>query len=441
MKPSFDKLRLFIVLSGSLVAACGSSREPMGSSSASSSSSSGAGGASMDQCETALDCSSGGDACQQWVCEQHRCVEQNAPAGSLPGTSMTVPPCHRLVCDGDGGESVVIDPSVMPPQDGVPACQKAVCDAMGQVVTMPDPTAAPPDDMPGDCQRPACDAKGDVTSVPDPTDLPADVPGDCRLPACTASGMPTFTPDPTDVPPNTVGDCETTTCDDAGNVTYTPDPADVPADIIKGDCMAPGCDAAGNVISVDADDPPAMEPCMSYTCQSGEAVGAPANPGKNCSTEGFICSTAGTCDVCPAADATCSDPGPGDGAYSLGTEHDFGSVGYCDDDGYSMCDALHAGVTAYFGYTSDGSFSFCDFDPDVNVKASATVTLCEYFTCPSVTCPAGSLPATQGGLPGCCATGTTLDMAISPSCSDTQTYITVESKSAACTTYELAFHS
>lgn len=421
----------------SLTAACLVPGEATGSS--------GTGGASAVQCETSFDCSSGEGACQQWACVQHQCVAQDAPAGTIPGdTSVNVPPCHRLVCDGDGGESVEVDPGATPPQDGVVPCQKAVCDATGQVVTVPDPTAVPPDDMPGDCQRPACDASGNVISTPDPTDLPTDSTGDCRKPACDASGTPTFTPDPSDLPPSTPGDCKSAGCDASGNITYTPDPSDVPPDTIKGDCLTPGCDANGNATSVPANDPPPASACDTYTCQSGQAVSSPVNQGKSCGVDGFVCSATGTCDVCPAADATCSDPGPGAGAGSLASAYDLGTIGFCDGDGYSFCGALHARVTSYVGYVSDGSFSLCEFDPDVRVQASAPVTLCEYFDCPTVTCPAGTLPATlttPAGLPGCCATGAAVEMQISPSCEDSQTYITVESEAGACTTYELFFHS
>jgi len=340
---------------------------------------------SEGQCDTALDCGED-EACQTWVCEQHQCIQQESPAGTLPSNiSADAPPCHRLVCDGHGAETLEVDTSASPPQDGVEPCQRATCDA-----------------------------DGNVTSKPDPTNLPPNVPGDCRSPACNANGTPSF----------------------------TPDPADVPQDTIAGDCMKPACDAAGNVTSVAADDPPGGgDTCMSATCQNGMAMSMPANQGKVCSSEGWACSPTGTCDVCPVADAMCTDPGPGADAHTLATAHDFGTIGWCDSDGFGMCDTLTQGTTSFFGYKSDGTGSFCSFDPYVSWQADAPVTLCEYFECPSVTCPAPSTPAQMGGLPGCCATAPASELAISPSCQDSQVFITVQSSNATCTSYTLGFHS
>ncbi len=394
------------------------------------------------QCQTAFDCSSGGEPCKEFVCEQHQCVEQDSPAGTVPSTTSDgVPACHSVICDGHGAESVVVDPSATPPQDSVAPCQKAACDANGNVVTAPDPSNLPPD-TPGDCKKSTCDANGNVTFTPDPSDVPQDtMPGDCKTSTCDANGNVTYTPDPSDVPADTPGDCKTTSCDAGGNVVYTPNPADTPPPTMSGDCMQGACDAAGNVISVPANDPPPAGACSSYTCQNGAAVAAPANVGMVCSPEGFVCSPTGTCDVCPTADATCTDPGPGAAAHSLATAHGFGTIGYCDTDGYGTCDTLQPGVTTYFGYKSDGSLSFCSFDPYVGIQASASVTLCEYFECPSVTCPSGSTAATMGSLPGCCITGAATEMAITPSCEDSEVFITVETQNPTCTSYSMGFHS
>lgn len=399
----------------------------------------GTGGQGYGQCQSTSECGLPGE-CSSWVCEQHQCVAQNTPAGAMPANPSVTAPCHRIVCDGNGGETDEVDPTSQPPQDSVAPCQRAICDASGNIVTMPDATHVPPDTSPGDCQRPSCDANGNPTLVPDPTDVPTDVPGDCQTPACTATGTPTFMPNPTDLPPDVKGDCKAPACTASGMPSFTPDPKDVPADT-PGDCKAPACDTAGNVTSVPANDPPPPTTCMAFTCSNGMAVGMPANPTASCSPEGFICGTDGMCNTCPMADAQCTDPGPGAAAHSLATEHDFGTIGWCDQDGFGVCGSLQKGVTSYFGYTANGGVTFCDFNPFVQVQAPAPVTLCEYFACPSVTCPLPSLPATLNGQPGCCVTGASSTMAITPSCEDSHVYITVSSQNATCTSYAMNFHS
>jgi hypothetical protein len=218
-----------------------------------------------------------------------------------------------------------------------------------------------------------------------------------------------------------------------------PDPADLPPDM-KGDCKSPGCDASGNPTTTPANDPPPMSGCMAYTCQNGTAVGA-ISPQTHCSTEGFICGTDGACNTCPMADAQCTDPGPGANAHSFASEHDFGTIGWCNEDGFGVCGSLMTGVTSYFGYTANGGFTFCAFDPFVQIVAPAPVTLCEYFECPSVTCPATTTASMLNGLPGCCVTAASSTMIISPSCKDSQVYITVSSQNPTCTSYAMNFHS
>ena len=52
------------------------------------------------------------------------------------------------------------------------------------------------------------------------------------------------------------------------------------------------------------------------------------------------------CDVCPAAGASCTDPGPGAASHTLGAAHDFGTIGFCDDDQITFCGALTSGTTS-----------------------------------------------------------------------------------------------
>ncbi len=139
-------------------------------------------------CEADADCGASQD-CKAWRCEAQRCVEEDAPAGTTPNDpSVSVPPCHRLVCDGHGAATVEVDPSAVPP-DTPGDCMKPACAADGTVTSMPDPGDAPPDDLPGDCMKPACDASGNVTSVP------ADDPPTAACESFTCqNGQPTGTP-------------------------------------------------------------------------------------------------------------------------------------------------------------------------------------------------------------------------------------------------------
>jgi hypothetical protein len=283
-----------------------------------------AGQGQQGECSIDEDC---GEAapCMSWHCEQHRCSEEKAPAGSPAKSDVEASPCHRLVCDGEGGEKAEIDV-----------------------------TSAPPDN-PGDCMRSSCDAGGEVVTMP-------------------------------------------------------------------------------------ADDPP-IDPCMAYTCMDGVPMGMPANEGQSCASQGLLCGATGKCDVCLPPDAACTDPGPGAESHSLATAHDYGPVGECDASGSTICGALTAGVTAYYEYLSKSVNHLCVFDPRVHVKATAPVRLCEYFDCPSVICPDDSSPATLSGFQGCCVEGEVTSLEINPSCDDSQVYMTVESKGAECTGYEMDFHS
>ena len=138
------------------------------------------------------ECSSDGDCgstsgCKAWRCEQHACVEENAPAGSLSKSSFEAPPCHRLVCDGEGDEKVELD-TTYAPKDTPGDCRRNTCNASGDVEMTIDTTDEPPDD-PGDCMKRSCDAKGDFTEVP-ANDPPTGV---CMAYTCM-DGAPMGTP-------------------------------------------------------------------------------------------------------------------------------------------------------------------------------------------------------------------------------------------------------
>jgi len=363
----------------------------------------------VDGCTTDSECSAT-TSCTEAHCVNRQCQVTNLPAGATVASTYGLT-CHRAVCDGHGAETTIVDPTVVPTGNAV-ACKHAACDANGNLVTEPDPSNVP-EDTPHDCKRDGCDTSGARTTTPDPTDTPADHPGDCKRDACDANGGFTQSANPSDTPADQAGDCQRDGCDANGNPNKTPDNTDVP--------------------------PPST--CMTFTCQSGKAVGAPANIGKKCTDSGFACGTTGQCDTCPAPDAACTDQGYGAGARSITTAHDFAGIGHCDSGGRVTCDTVKAGEVAWFTYYDDGTGFLCDFDPYFEVRPTAPATMCAYFACPSVQCPGGSRPDNSiAGKPGCCvdapANGFT-GMAVG-FCSGARVTIKVQG-TAACTGYEMHF--
>lgn len=360
------------------------------------------------ECDADYECGQS-DACATRRCQQNRCVVENAPAGSLAASSFEAPACNRLVCDGNGGEVLEVDPSVKP-MGSVGPCRRLDCDANGKVIEVVDPTI-PPDQQAGDCNKITCDASGNAVVEPDTADVPEDYHGDCRKPTCDASG----------------------------NVMEVIEPGDEPAEK-PGDCKKNICNAAGYPDTMPADDPPVDTTCQTFTCKNGQAVGAPINEGMSCSPHGLVCGSSGACDTCPKPDFACTDNGPASQSHSVATAYDLGKIGDCDSDGYLFCGLLEQGEVEYFSYIATGDGFLCENDPFVSVSSATSVKLCEYFSCPSVTCPSGSVAATLNGMPGCCAEGVYPSMAINPSCTAPQVVISVESTLPFCAGYKLDFH-
>ncbi len=270
------------------------------------------------ECYEDWDCHGAGasEPCRENKCVNGACTVQNVPEGVTPQTNGDLV-CRRLICDGQGNEKTLIDPTAVK-------------------------------DTPHDCKQTACDAQGNPSYTPNTSDLPEDVAGDCKKPACAANGTPSTTPSPSDIPANVVGDCK------------------------KPACTADGLPSTTN----DDSDPPPPGACMAYTCSNGAAAGHPINQGKNCSSYGFTCGTTGYCDTCPPADAQCTDPGPGKNSRTPNTAYAFDDIGRCDSGGRTFCGALPAGQTAYFSFRDDGTGFLCEHDPYISVSPSAPVTLC-----------------------------------------------------------------
>ena len=252
-------------------------------------------------------------------------------------------------------------------------------------------------------------------------------------------------PDPNATGADTPNDCKRSTCDDAGNLSQTPDVDDLPQDS-KGDCKKPACTPDGKASTVNDDTDVPAATCMAYTCNAGTAKGTPANIGKSCATNGygFVCGATGACNACPAPDASCTDPGPGAASRAPGAAYGFGDIGHCDAGGRTFCGALANGQSAYFKFRDDGTGPLCEYDPAISITPTGNAKLCEYFSCAAATisCPAGSTPASSGANNGCCidAPGTAASMRIGTgSCRGASVLVSVTAASA-CSSYTLSFN-
>jgi hypothetical protein len=361
------------------------------------------------QCNTDTDCATT-STCQEWHCVVHQCQSMNLPDGTNAPNAPAGLVCQRAVCNGTGGLRTVADPTNVP-QGQASACKRYSCDASGNPSMTPDP-ANPPPDTPHDCAKESCDPNGNVVLAPDPTDAPIDMPHDCKKDVCGADGGIAQTPDPTDTPVDVSGDCKKDVCNADGTVGQVPDNMDAP--------------------------PPST--CFSFTCNNGMANGTPINATMKCDPLGFVCGTDGLCSTCPVPDAACDESGPG--SRSSTTAYDFQGIGHCDDGGRYFCGTVPAGQTDYYMYYDDGTGPLCVFDPYFEISPQAPVTMCAYFNCPSISCPAGATSSTSAaGQPGCCLTaqpGTFTGMPIG-FCNGGRVTLQVTT-SVACTGYELHFH-
>jgi hypothetical protein len=264
----------------------------------------------------------------------------------------------------------------------------------------------------GACQRTVCDGDGGLTTAPDPTAVSTQAAPACLQNACTAEGMPSFTADLANAPAAVAGSCTKYVCDADGGSSTEPDPTNVPAPTT----------------------------CATYSCNdAGMAVSTPANPTAKCSALGFVCGADGTCGTCPTPDSACDEPGVGSRVST--SPYDFQGIGRTDSGGRYLCGAASTTATDYYTYYDDQTGFLATFDPYFEIEPTAPATMCAYFDCPSVTCPAGSTASSASGQPGCCLTGQPgafTGMAID-FCDGARVTLKVTATSG-CAGYELHFH-
>lgn len=261
------------------------------------------------------------------------------------------------------------------------------------------------------CRRAVCDGLGNVSFTVDATATPRDTPNDCRISRCEADGTVGGTFDPTDLPEDTRGDCKRDQCSSTGAAASVPDDTDVPAPTT----------------------------CMQRSCQGGAIVSTPQNPDASCSNDGYVCGEDGACRTCATPDAACTDLGPGSRLQSAA--HDFEGIGRTDSGGRTFCGAVPAGEAAYYTYYDNQTGFLAEFDPYFELRPQADATMCVFFDCPSVDCPAETSTDTLSGHPGCCwsaAAGSFSARSID-FCDGARVTLRVTTE-AACTGYELRFH-
>lgn len=361
------------------------------------------------ECVSDFDCRAEASGCVTATCESGTCKAAPVADGTPVASAGSRLQCQKLVCDGKGSTRNAPDPTAVP-TDRAPSCKRYACDASGAPVLEADPTNVPdPSGTP--CQRAVCDASGSATTTPDPNNLPVDTPNDCKAEQC----------------------------DLAGNVTYVAAPTDLPVDR-AGDCMKDTCGADGTFTKVvDDTDTPQPSTCKAHVCSNGVSTDTPINPTTSCSTAGYVCGADGECQTCPAPDAACTSPGPA--SRSQASAHDYGGIGRTDTGGRYACGAVPVGEREYYTYYDNNTGFLAEFDPYFELRPQAAATMCVYFDCPTVACPAGTTTDTLAAQPGCCwnaaagsFTGKRIDF-----CSGARVTLAISS-TAACTAYEMHFH-
>ncbi|MGD8863739.1 MAG: hypothetical protein PVI30_27230 [Myxococcales bacterium] len=148
------------------------------------------GGGTVEQggeCESSAECASLDDPCLQPVCVSGACDSATRPAGS-PVDDQTAGDCQRVVCAEGGSLESEPDGSDLPPEDGDP-CTVSACDGPDPTQIPASMGTRAPDSAQtsGDCQTIVCDGEGGLTVMYDDADVVTDPTGDpCTRNVCNA---------------------------------------------------------------------------------------------------------------------------------------------------------------------------------------------------------------------------------------------------------------
>jgi len=296
----------------------------------------GAGGtAPAVACTTVSSCPGQDTECSQRVCTGGFCSVSNAAAGTAIPTQ-TSGNCQKLVCDGHGALTLIVDDTNLP-VDGNP-CTSDVCTA-----GVPSNPPVKPGSTCGG--KLTCDGQGHCTGCVSPADCPG-MDDECEARSCT-SGVCGFlyTAAGTAVMMQTTGDCKKNVCNGMGAVSVIFDNSDAPAS--PSACILEGCS-------------------MGSPTQTNTAAGAA------CTGTGTVCNGSGACVAClvptscPGADTecqtrTCTGNACGFAYQMSGTAVSTQTPGNCEKN---VCNGT-GGITA----VADGS----------NIPTNGTV--CDIASC------------------------------------------------------------
>jgi hypothetical protein len=228
-------------------------------------------------CVVASDCPGQDGECQTRTCKAGVCGFDVANAGKVL-TAQAGGDCRKLVCDGFGGTTSVVDNADLPTDDGNP-CTDDLC-ANGAPVHPPK-TARTTCSASGGI---LCDGLGACVACLQTSDC--GVSTACRVYACNGNRCETtLVAAGTRVGNATVGDCHSDQCDGQGAIlANAPDDGDAPAD-------------DGN-------------PCTDDVCRNGVPQHPARATGSACAQGGVECDDTATCTNPP----TVTSISPADGA-------------------------------------------------------------------------------------------------------------------------------
>ncbi len=180
-------------------------------------------------CTTVNDCPGQNTECSTIACTNGFCGVTNAAAGT-PITTQTAGNCQKLVCDGHGALTLVVDDTNVP-ENGNP-CTSAVC--TGGVPS--NPPVKPGTTCGGSL---TCDGQGHCTGCVSPAQCPG-MDTECETRSCTATvcGF-LYTAAGTPVTMQTPGNCQKNVCNGTGAVSVIFDNTNVPTS--TNPCLIEGC--------------------------------------------------------------------------------------------------------------------------------------------------------------------------------------------------------
>ncbi|APR78023.1 Tryptophan synthase alpha chain [Minicystis rosea] len=319
------------------------------------------GAGTCQQCAVDNECPGTIDDCQRPACVNFACGTEFDPVGTLAADHQTQFDCHKVVCDGSGGRTTLVDDTDLPNDNN--ACTQDTCtNGTKANVTLVDGTGC---GMSQACLTGQCTGCTNNNQCTSPN-------------TCGGGGAP-----------NVCG-CTPKTCAQLGKTCGT----------VSDGCVGTlNCnDSTKNGTETDVD-------CGGTTCGNKCGNGKTCSAGSDCTSgfcvDGVCCNSActGTCQACTAAlkgsgpDGTC-------GAIATGTDPN----NECQDQGQTSCgnDGFCDGAGACRKYTSG---TVC-----TAASCASSSTLTKAKTCNGTGgCVAPSTP-TQACSPYVCASNACLAM-------------------------------